>query len=63
MVELVERMLELNKQKHFGKLASTQIERVDREIAPTDREIDRLVFELYGVSEQEEMIIEGDSNA
>jgi hypothetical protein len=28
-------MLELNKQKHSGKLAPSQVERVDREIAMT----------------------------
>ncbi len=63
MVELVDRMLELNKQKHSGKLAPSQVERVDREIAATDAETDKLVYELYDISEQEKKIIEGDSNA
>ncbi len=57
MVELVDRMLELNKQKHSGKLAPSQVERVDREIAATDAEIDDLVYELYGITEQERKII------
>ena len=42
MVNLVDRMLQLNKQKHSGKLAPSQVERVDREIAATGAEIDNL---------------------
>ncbi len=59
MVELVDRMLELNKQKHSGKLAPSQGQRVDREIAATDQEIDKLVYELYGITDEERKIIEG----
>ena len=59
MVELVDRMLELNKQKHSGKLAPSQVERVDREIAATDAAIDDLVYDLYGITEDERRIIEG----
>jgi hypothetical protein len=33
MLELVDRMLELSKQKHSGRLAPSQVKRVDREIA------------------------------
>jgi len=58
MVELVERMLDLNKQKHSGKLAPSQVERVDREIAATDSEIDNLVYDIYGITDQERAIIE-----
>jgi hypothetical protein len=60
MVELVDRMLELNKQKHSGKLAPSQIDRVDREIAATDGEIDELVYELYGITDEERKILEGE---
>ncbi|HMD85754.1 MAG TPA: hypothetical protein VKO18_13750 [Terriglobia bacterium] len=56
MVELVDRMQELNKQEQPDKLTTSQFERVDREI-------DELVCELYGISEQEKKFIEGDSNA
>jgi hypothetical protein len=59
MVEVVDRMLELNKQKHSGKLAPSQVDRVDREIASTDAEIDDLVYDLYGITEEERKIIEG----
>ncbi len=58
MLELVDRMLELNNQKHSGKLAPSQVERVDREIATTDAEIDELVYELYGFTAEERKIIE-----
>jgi hypothetical protein len=57
MVELVDRMLELNKQKHSGKLAPSQVDRVDREIAASDAEIDNLVYELYGITAEERKII------
>jgi hypothetical protein len=59
VVALVERMLELNKQKHSGKLAPSELERVEREIAATDAEIDNLVYELYGIADEERKIIEG----
>jgi len=59
MVELVDRMLELNKQKHSGKLAPSQVDRVDREIAATEAEIDNLVYELYGITDEERKIVEG----
>jgi type I restriction-modification system DNA methylase subunit len=59
MVELVDRMLELSKQKHSGKLAPSQVDRIDREISAADEEIDDLVYELYGVADEERTIIEG----
>jgi len=37
--------------KHSGSL--------ERQIAATDAEIDRLVYELYGLTEQEIMLVEG----
>ncbi len=58
MVTLVERMIQLNKRKHSGKLAPSQIDRMDREIAATDEEIDNLVYELYGITDEERKIIE-----
>ena len=54
-------MLELNKQKHSGKLAAPSgLECLESEIAATDAEIDRLVYELYGITEVERKIVEGD---
>ena len=62
MVKLVDRMLELNKQKHSvpqSGIAPSQVERVDREVAATDAEIDNLVYELYRITGEERRIIEG----
>ena len=56
---LADRVLELNKQEHSGKLAPSQVDRIDREIASTDREIDELVYEVYGITDEERKIIEG----
>ena len=35
-------------------------ERLERQIAITDRQIDALVYELYGLTEEEIKIVEGD---
>jgi type I restriction-modification system DNA methylase subunit len=59
MVALVDRMLEMNKKKHSGKLAPSELERLEREITSTDREIDELVYGLYGIAEQERTVIGG----
>jgi len=57
MVGLVERMLELN-----GRLAEARIERertvIGHRISATDGQIDRLVYELYGLTEKEIEIVE-----
>jgi hypothetical protein len=60
MVALVDRMLEMNKRKHSGKLAPSELDRLEREIASTDQQIDELVYELYGITEAERKAIEGD---
>jgi hypothetical protein len=52
-------MLEMNKKGHSGKLAPSELDRLEREIASTDREIDELVYELYGITDEERKIIEG----
>lgn len=44
-----------------GTLAASQLDRLEREIAATDAEIDNLVYELYGATEQERRIVEGSS--
>lgn len=59
MAALVERMLDLNARKHSGKLAPSEIERLDREIAATDAQIGGLVKEVYGISYNQHKIIEG----
>ncbi len=44
--------------KRCAKTSQEQ-EMVKREIKSTDREIDQLVYELYGLSEEEIKIVEG----
>jgi len=56
---LVERMLELNKKKHSGKLAPSELQRLERQVSATDAKIDDLVYELYGITKEERKIIEG----
>ena len=56
MVALVERMLELHKR---AVQTPQEQERLAREIASTDREIDALVYQLYGLTEEEVKIVEG----
>ena len=36
-----------------------ELEALERQIAATDAEIDRLVYELYGLTEEEIKIVEG----
>jgi type I restriction-modification system DNA methylase subunit len=66
MVELVEQMLSLHKQlpatKTAGKpAAKTDHEKtvIQRQIEATDKQIDQLVYELYGLTEEEIKIVEG----
>ena len=56
MVALVERMLELHKR---DPQTPQEADRIQREIAATDATIDKLVYELYGLTEEEITIIEG----
>ncbi len=53
------RLVELNTKKHSGKLASSELDRLERDIASTDEEIDHLVYELYGITAEERKIVEG----
>jgi hypothetical protein len=56
IVSLVERMLALHKQ---SARTPQEQEMIRREIESTDGEIDRLVYELYGLTEEEIRIVEG----
>lgn len=57
MMELVERMLALHE-----KLAEVKIERertvIGHQISTTDKQIDDLVYELYGLTDEEIEIVE-----
>jgi len=58
MVSLVERMLDLNKRLPEARTDQEQT-LIKRQIAATDKEIDELVYELYGLTEGERKIVEG----
>jgi hypothetical protein len=50
-------MLELHKKK-ISLPPSAEREKIEREIAVTDEKIDDIVYELYGITEDEKKIIE-----
>jgi hypothetical protein len=58
MVALVESMLSLHKQAAAARLPQDK-EMFQRRIAAIDAQIDRLVYELYGLTEGEIKIVEG----
>jgi len=58
VVALVEQMLGLQKQLHTAKTQADR-ELFQRQIDATDAEIDGLVYELYGLTEEEIRIVEG----
>jgi hypothetical protein len=58
MVELVEQMLDLNKQLAGAREPQTKTV-LQRQIETTDRQIDQLVYELYELTEDEIKIVEG----
>jgi hypothetical protein len=60
IVALVQRMQRLNEKKHSGRLAPSELARLDRETAATNGEIDDLVFALYDITKEERMVIDAD---
>ncbi len=58
MVMLVEQMMELHRH-HAAARTPQEKTALERQIAATDAEIDRLVYELYGLTEDEIKIVEG----
>jgi hypothetical protein len=61
MVELVDRMLSLHKQLSAAKTSHDKTT-IQRQIDATDEQIDQLVYELYGLTEEEIKIVEGETN-
>jgi hypothetical protein len=59
MVALVELMLSLNKQLAAANTGHEKTA-LQRQIDATDRQIDQLVYELYGLTDEEIRIVEGD---
>jgi len=58
MIGLVETMLKLHKDLSKAKTPHEQ-ESLQRQIAATDKQIDVLVYKLYGLTEEEVRIVEG----
>ena len=58
MVALVERMLDLHK-KLAAEGAPHVVTVLQRQIEATDKQIDALVYELYGLTDDEIAVVEG----
>ena len=58
MVALVERMLDLDERVRAAAIPAEK-KLYQRQIEATDAEIDTLVYELYGFTEEEIAIVEG----
>jgi hypothetical protein len=57
LTTVVDAMLSLHKRLETEKLPQRR-EQIEREIAATDRHIDSLVFQLYGLNDEEIAIVE-----
>jgi type I restriction-modification system DNA methylase subunit len=61
LVKLVEVMLNLHQREQKAK--GHELEQLKRQIEKTDLEIDERVYELYGITERERKIVEGELRA
>jgi hypothetical protein len=58
LVALVESMLELQKKHHEARMERDK-KLYERQIKVVDTQIDRLVYDLYGLTEEEKKVVEG----
>ena len=58
LVSLVDKMLELRK-KYHDAIMERDNELYERQIMIGDTQIDRLVYDLYGLTEEEVKVVEG----
>ena len=58
IIKLVDQLLQLNKDKQNASLPS-QLEMIENRIAYTEDKIDQLVYEIYGLTNEEIQLIEG----
>lgn len=59
IIHFVDKMLSLNKRlKDIGDKKTAQTAKLEEEIDRTDQEIDELIYELYGITDEEKKIIE-----
>ncbi|MHB8778884.1 MAG: hypothetical protein ACYC6R_14165 [Anaerolineales bacterium] len=63
IVKLVEKMLALQKKRQSVRPEDEydRVRTLEREIAKVDEAIDKLVYELYGLTEEEVKVVEGKS--
>jgi hypothetical protein len=59
IVSLVEQMLALSVHKRLAAASQADRELYQRQIDATDREIDKLVYELYGLTQEEIQVVAG----
>ncbi|MBE9595034.1 MAG: hypothetical protein IMF19_16325 [Proteobacteria bacterium] len=59
LVALVENMLELNKKYHEARMDRDK-ELYERQIKMVDAQIDRLVYDFYGLTKEEVKVVEGE---
>ena len=57
MVGLVERMLDLHERLDTARIGRERTV-IGNQIAATDRQIDRLVYDLYGLTDEEIAVVE-----
>ena len=61
IIELVDKMLSLNNSlNELGDKKTDERARIEKEIKKTDKEIDELVYKIYGITDEEKKIIEGE---
>jgi hypothetical protein len=60
MVKLVERMLALHKKLAAAKVPAEKTQ-IQRQITTTDKQIDKLTYDLYGLTQEEIKIVEDDT--
>ncbi|MBI2047108.1 restriction endonuclease subunit R, partial [Candidatus Pacearchaeota archaeon] len=58
IISLVNQMLELQREYHDSKVSGGEKERLEQQIKNVDYEIDEEVYKLYGITEEEQKIIE-----
>ena len=59
LIKLVDKMLSLNKRlNEIGDKKTDERAEIKEEIKHTDNEIDKLVYKIYGITEEEKKIIE-----
>lgn len=58
IVTLVQRILDQSQKKQTGGLVPSELNRLERDIATSERQVADIVYELYGFSGQERRIVE-----